>query len=135
MFKDRLKSTRKALGLTQAEFGKMGGVGLTAQSLYEKGERAPTINYLEALQLHGIDVAYLVSERYAETAHSLSDAQIRQISERLFEWLDNGNKKYSVSERGALLGAICREVRKDPTKIEEAVKDAIVVFGSVRQGG
>lgn len=61
MFSYRLVTTRKTKKLTQEEFGKLGSVTLNSQSLYEKGVRAPDINYLEALAKHDVDIGYLLT--------------------------------------------------------------------------
>ena len=49
------------MNLTQADFGALAGVTVTAQLNYEKGTRNPDTAYLELLAAHGVDVAYLVT--------------------------------------------------------------------------
>lgn len=58
---ERLRLERKRMGLRQDEFGKLGNVSKTAQYLYESGRNWPTLEYLEALRIGGVDVAYIAS--------------------------------------------------------------------------
>ncbi|HEY0290450.1 MAG TPA: helix-turn-helix domain-containing protein [Pseudomonas sp.] len=72
----RLKETRKRMGLSQQEFGAMGGVEANAQGKYESGERVPRSDYLAALDKQGIDVLYILSgHRMPMTSESLSDSE------------------------------------------------------------
>lgn len=60
-FPERLRLERKRMGLSQDEFGKLGNVSKTAQYLYESARNWPTLEYLEALRMGGVDVAYIAS--------------------------------------------------------------------------
>lgn len=60
-FSDRLRAVRKALGLSQAAFARLGGVRKGAQIHYEAGRRLPNVSYLSALSVAGVDVAYLLT--------------------------------------------------------------------------
>jgi transcriptional regulator with XRE-family HTH domain len=72
----RLKEARKRLGLSQQEFGAIGGVEANAQGKYESGERIPRSDYLAALKKKGIDVLYILSgEKTPMASESLSDAE------------------------------------------------------------
>jgi transcriptional regulator with XRE-family HTH domain len=72
----RLKEARKRLGLSQQEFGAIGGVEANAQGKYESGERIPRSDYLAALKKKGIDVLYILSgEKTPMANESLSDAE------------------------------------------------------------
>ncbi|MGH8416474.1 MAG: helix-turn-helix domain-containing protein [Pseudomonas sp.] len=72
----RLKEERKSLGLSQQEFGAIGGVEANAQGKYESGERIPRSDYLAALGKKGVDVLYVLSgNRTPMSADSLSDAE------------------------------------------------------------
>lgn len=63
-FGKRLKEERERIGLSQAKFAEVCGVGKTAQYMYEKGEREPSLSYFEAARAEGIDILYLItSER------------------------------------------------------------------------
>lgn len=60
-FSIRLREERERLGLTQPDFGALGGVGKQSQINYESGKRLPDVSYLTALGGHGVDVAYLLT--------------------------------------------------------------------------
>lgn len=62
----RLREKREEKGLSQREFGLLGGVLKLAQMNYEKGVRVPSAEYLYSLSLHGIDVGYLVTGKPGE---------------------------------------------------------------------
>lgn len=72
----RLKEERKNLGLSQQEFGAIGGVEANAQGKYESGERMPRSDYLAALGKKGMDVLYVLSGKRTPIAvDSLNDAE------------------------------------------------------------
>jgi transcriptional regulator with XRE-family HTH domain len=60
-FSLRLREERKRLKLSQEEFGHLGGVSKTAQYLYESEKNWPTLEYLEALRLKGVDVGFIAT--------------------------------------------------------------------------
>jgi transcriptional regulator with XRE-family HTH domain len=77
-FGKRLKEERERLCLSQAEFAKDCGVGKTAQYMYEKGNREPSLSYINEARKSGADVLYILTgERsgndlaYARAASSL----------------------------------------------------------------
>ncbi|WP_010171524.1 helix-turn-helix domain-containing protein [Pseudomonas sp. PAMC 25886] len=72
----RLKEERKALGLSQQEFGAIGGVAANAQVHYESGARLPKSDYLIAIRGKGVDVLYvLTGERAVISQDDLSDKE------------------------------------------------------------
>ncbi len=58
-FSERLKEARKQLKLNQSAFGALAGVSTETQLNYEKGTRKPDSDYLAALGVAGVDLAYL----------------------------------------------------------------------------
>lgn len=69
----RLREERERLGLNQAELGTSGGVQKLAQLKYEKGDRAPDADYLEAVAAKGVDVLYvLTGKRVGATAPAIT---------------------------------------------------------------
>ncbi|MDO8908895.1 MAG: helix-turn-helix transcriptional regulator [Pseudohongiella sp.] len=58
---ERLREERKAMNLSQAEFGELGGVKANAQGQYEKGDRFPTADYMAAISAAGVDVLYVIT--------------------------------------------------------------------------
>ena len=80
-FFERLREIRKGMNLTQADFGALAGVTVTAQLNYEKGTRNPDKAYLERLAAHGVDVVYLLTgERIPRGAAALSEAEAALIA-------------------------------------------------------
>lgn len=63
---DRLREERVRLGLSQIEFGEIGGVKKLAQINYEKGERNPDSAYLAAIATAGADVLYVLTGQRQE---------------------------------------------------------------------
>ena len=80
-FFERLREIRKGMNLTQADFGALAGVTVTAQLNYEKGTRNPDTAYLERLAAHGVDVVYLLTgERIPRGGAALSEAEAALIA-------------------------------------------------------
>ena len=69
---ERLREERKRLGLSQADFGALGGVKANAQGKYESDERSPDATYLNGVMAAGVDVLYvLTGKRTPVTAEGL----------------------------------------------------------------
>ena len=66
----RLREERERLGLSQAEFGAIGGVRKLTQMHYERGRRSPSAEYLHRLQGRGVDSAYVLFGLRGTTALS-----------------------------------------------------------------
>lgn len=60
-FSVRLAEERKRLGLSQADFGLLAGVGRTTQNKYESGEGEPGAYYMARVEAMDVDVMYLVT--------------------------------------------------------------------------
>ena len=76
LFGARLKEQRKVLGLSQQDFGAIGGVAANAQVHYESGARMPKSDYLIAIRRKGVDVLYvLTGERTALSSDALTDKE------------------------------------------------------------
>lgn len=58
---ERLRQERERLGLSQTEFGQLGGVKKLAQINYEKGQRQPDAAYLAGIAAAGADVLYILT--------------------------------------------------------------------------
>ena len=71
---ERLREERKRLGLSQADFGALGGVKANAQGKYEADERSPDATYLTGVMAAGVDLLYvLTGKRTPVTADGLGD--------------------------------------------------------------
>jgi transcriptional regulator with XRE-family HTH domain len=59
---ERLFREREKTGLSQTDFGLLGGVSRKSQYNYEEGNRPPDAAYLEAIsKIEGVDVGYIVT--------------------------------------------------------------------------
>lgn len=58
---DRLRQERKRLGLTQQQMADVGGVRKQAQLKYEAGQSSPNAEYLALVQMHGVDVQFVLT--------------------------------------------------------------------------
>ncbi|WGS41900.1 helix-turn-helix domain-containing protein [Burkholderia sp. JSH-S8] len=63
------------IGLSQAEFAALGGLGKQAEFNYEAGTRSPDANYLAALMKVGVDVLYVIGGHRADSAAMPVDEQ------------------------------------------------------------
>ncbi len=72
---DRLKEERLRLGLTQEQFGALGGVRKQAQLKYEKGERKPDAAYFEGIAAAGANVDYILTGTPVKLRESLNDVK------------------------------------------------------------
>lgn len=78
---ERLREERKRLGLSQADFGALGGVKANAQGKYESDERSPDAAYLNGIMAAGVDVLYvLTGKRTPVTAEGLRDDESQVIN-------------------------------------------------------
>lgn len=77
---NRLREERKRLALNQTEMATYGGVQLSAQSNYEKGERSPSAEYLAGIAAIGADVLYIITGvRTPKANDSLSQDEVRLV--------------------------------------------------------
>lgn len=68
-FPERVRLERERLGLSQTDFGRLGGVSKMAQWQYEAGKHWPTLEYVERLRAGGeVDVVYLVTGQRASNS-------------------------------------------------------------------
>ncbi len=110
----RLRAERDRLGISQDEFGKVGGVSRATQYLYEQGDRMPTLEYLVRVISVGVNLGYLVfgagdhkrreglvlDQRTLASAYQLVDEIARDSRGRLLD----------LEHRTALFQAICAAV-------------------------
>lgn len=71
----RLKQERLRLGLSQREFGEIGGVEANSQGKYESGKRLPKSDYLAAVAVLGVDILFVLTGQPASAITSLSNAE------------------------------------------------------------
>ena len=67
IFGDRLKLLRNRKGLSQAEFAKQIGVSKSSVNMYERGDREPNFETLEAIaDYFNVDLDYLMGKSEIE---------------------------------------------------------------------
>lgn len=82
---ERLREERTRLGMSQSDFGALGGVKKLTQLKYERGMSHPDIGYFLALDGHGIDVGYLLFGKRSPTGRL---AALHHLNSRLDdEWV------------------------------------------------
>lgn len=65
-----IRAERERLGLTQAAFGELAGVGRATQIFYENHDRFPDTEYFEKLAAHGVDVLFLLSGQRSQSMYN-----------------------------------------------------------------
>ncbi len=71
LFRERLKSERQRLGLTQAELGAAAQIDRRTQYKYEVGTNEPNISYLKGVESAGVDVPFTL---FGQRSEELSGA-------------------------------------------------------------
>ncbi len=74
---------RMSMVLDQTAFAALGGVKKNSQIDYESGKTAPKVDYLLALEQHGIDICFILSGRQYDSAMPLEQHQLLDMFERL----------------------------------------------------
>lgn len=72
---ERLRLERERLGLSQVEFGGVGGVSRRTQMAYEAGEQSPNVDYLTAIRQAGADVGFVVMGEKLHTELELDERE------------------------------------------------------------
>jgi transcriptional regulator with XRE-family HTH domain len=67
---ERIRLERERLGLTQAAFAEMAGIGRATQLFYENHDRFPDIQYLEKLFEHGIDIPFIMTGQRSQSTYN-----------------------------------------------------------------
>jgi transcriptional regulator with XRE-family HTH domain len=78
-FAQRIRTERERLRLTLSEFAKCGRVAKTTQVCYERGDRVPSLDYLDGLRAAGVDAWYVL------TGESCKELARRQFDGDLLE--------------------------------------------------
>lgn len=100
----RLREERERLGMTQLEFGSIGGVLKQAQHRYETGTRKPDIEYLVAIAAAGADVLYILT---GQRSSPMIDVQLLPPRERalLNDYRACGDDAKRIIEGSSHLGS------------------------------
>ena len=80
LFNERLKDLRKKAGLSQAELAKRIGVSKSSINMYERGEREPGLEILEAIaDFFNVDMNYLLGSSDVISESSNIDHQFLDL--------------------------------------------------------
>lgn len=66
----RIRLERERLGMTQAAFGELAGLGRATQIFYENNDRQPDTKYFQKLRERGIDVDYLQTGQRSRSTYN-----------------------------------------------------------------
>lgn len=83
-FSDTLKYLRKRAGMSQEELGLKIGVQKSTVSMYERGERKPSYEVLEAIaDCFNVDMDYLTGKTTVERRYTYTSSPIEDLSNYL----------------------------------------------------
>jgi len=72
----RLKEERERIGLSQTEFGRLGGAGKTTVISWERGTAFPNAAFLAAVAAEGVDVQYVITGIRSAVALSKDEVEL-----------------------------------------------------------
>ena len=88
----RLREERKKLALSQEQMAAFGGVQRNTQSLYERGERKPDIEYLANIAKAGADILYIITGKHIPIKSSTLNARETNLIDSYRAAADEGRK-------------------------------------------
>ncbi|MBW9265193.1 MAG: helix-turn-helix domain-containing protein [Candidatus Thiodiazotropha sp. (ex. Lucinisca nassula)] len=117
-FGQRLREERKRLGLSQDALAARGGITRTAQFLYEKGERAPSIEYLAMIHTAGIDFRYILTGEHSASAGGkiCLETEVLAKAFNLVDEIcrDSKGRLLERQHRMELMVSICQSISDEP---------------------
>lgn len=128
---DRLKEERLRLGLTQEQFGALGGVRKQAQLKYEKGERKPDAAYFEGIAAAGANVSYILTGKTEEERQTALEDRLDAIKECTQKAL----LLTSDQQKGELVRDVLLGDRWNKPEIIDAAIDRYVAVWQARPKG
>ena len=120
-FFNRLREERTRLGLSQSAFGDLVGVGKPAQIRYEKGERSPDGDYLQAAAAAGCDVLYILTGRREVKTDAVSPAdEARRLAlEIVQDWQIEHGKFLAVDKFLRALELLTELAADEPAQVKK----------------
>lgn len=97
-FSDRLRFLRQKAGLSQQDFAKMlGSVSKSSINMYERGEREPSIETLEAIaDFFNVDLDYLLGKTDMPNKSPLSVDQLELLNDFFFSRMDILSRSFAA---------------------------------------
>lgn len=122
IFGDRLKLLRNRKGLSQAEFAKQIGVSKSSVNMYERGDREPNFETLEAIaDYFNVDLDYLMGKSEIENRAQFTYLEKNQAQTELIPFKpDNRNVLRLAGRDGSYLE---RTLTDDQLKALTAILD------------
>lgn len=119
---ERLREERKRLKMTQADFAKVGGIGVSSLKLYEGNEGDPGAQFLAAIGGAGADVQYIVVGARSNTALAADE----QILLESYRSLDSLNKRQALARMLTESGPAAVSRKLDEIVTDQAKKKITV---------
>lgn len=108
---ERIFQEREKTGLSQTDFGRLGGVTRKTQYNYEEGNRPPDVAYLEAIsKIDGVDINYIVTGICA----GIASPGARYLTKQQEALLDN--LEHCPKEVQEAIGKLALAAKKDDDK-------------------
>ena len=82
-FGQRLRAERLRIGGDQAVFGAVGAVTRNSQSSYERGQTAPSVEYLYRIAEHGADIGYILTGQRNDGSLGWEEIQMLEMFGKL----------------------------------------------------
>lgn len=122
IFGDRLKLLRNRKGLSQAEFAKQIGVSKSSVNMYERGDREPNFETLEAIaDYFNVDLDYLMGKSEIENRAQFTYLEKNQAQTEVIPFKpDNRNVLRLAGRDGSYLE---RTLTDDQLKALTAILD------------
>ena len=95
----RIRQERERLGMTQAAFGELAGLGRATQIFYENNDRQPDTKYFQKLRERGIDVDYLQTGQRSRSMYN--DAEWLHFKNEILWASFSATVKIGLSEASA----------------------------------
>ena len=93
MYSEKIRQVRKKLNITQEEISAQIGISYRAYSSYERGDRNPSLEFLEKLvKQYNINLNWLI----ADIGSMFNAPQYEDVKDEILKEVDEILKKYGV---------------------------------------
>jgi transcriptional regulator with XRE-family HTH domain len=112
-FGERLRIERERLGLTQDQFGKLGGMSRLAQFKYEHDQHSPSVEYLEKLFDAKVDAVFLLTGRRLTPGQVDWDVMREAFVFVVRNFVSKEGKTYSLDDLFILFRDLSKKMMSD----------------------
>ena len=96
MYSEKIRQVRKKLNITQEEISTQIGISYRAYSSYERGDRNPSLEFLEKLvKQYNVNLSWLI----ADVGNMFNDKQPSASDDELEQKVVEVMKKYGVIDK------------------------------------